>query len=155
DLTGAEIDLVAFDAAIARGRDRCGDARAALEQAITLYRGSFLEGYSEPWAFEQRQVRAQAYLTALEGVASLALQARDLPAAEGYLRRAVAADPLRERLYRSLMQTLAAGGNYAAALLIYRELRLLLHRELNTEPDAETKAVFEQLRRDERRRSEE
>ena len=40
------------------------------------------------------------------------------------------------------MQALAAGGNYAAALLAYRELRLRLHRELNAEPDPETQALF-------------
>ena len=63
-------------------------------------------------------------------------------AAERHLRRAVAVDPLRERAQRALMQALAAGGNYAAALLAYRELRLRLHRELNAEPDPETQALF-------------
>jgi predicted ATPase/class 3 adenylate cyclase len=58
----------------------------------------------------------------------------------------VAVDPLRESAQRALMQALAAGGNYAAALLTYRELRLLLHRELNAQPDPETQALFEQLR---------
>src|SRR5207247_9066722 len=47
---------------------------------------------------------------------------------------------------RALMQALAAGGNYAAAILTYRELRLRLHREVNVEPDTETQALFEQLR---------
>ena len=36
--------------------------------------------------------------------------------AERYLRRAVAVDPLRESAQRRLMQALAAGGNYAAAI---------------------------------------
>src|SRR5262249_41704811 len=42
--------------------------------------------------------------------------------------------------------TLASGGNYAAALLVYRELRLLLHREMHAAPDAATTALFQQLR---------
>jgi DNA-binding SARP family transcriptional activator len=155
DLSGAEVDLLAFDATIARGRERSDDGVEALEEAIALYRGPFLEGCSDSWAFEERQVRAEAYLGALEALAARALQHRDLPAAERYLRRAVAADSLRESAYRALMQTLAAGGNYAAALLVYRELRLLLHRELNAEPDPETRALFEQLRPKERRCSEE
>src|SRR5438552_744024 len=66
--------------------------------------------------------------------------------AERHLRQAVAADPLRETAQRALMQALAAGGNYAAALLVYRELRLRLHREVNAEPHSETRALFEQLR---------
>ena len=44
------------------------------------------------------------------------------------------------------MQALAAGGSYAAALEVYRELRLRLHREISAEPDPETQAVFQQLR---------
>ena len=36
---------------------------------------------------------------------------------------------------------------------MYRELRLLLHRELNAEPSAETRALFEQLRSDVRRQA--
>ena len=60
-------------------------------------------------------------------------------------------DPLRESAQRALMQALAAGGSYAAALLVYRELRQRLHRELNAEPDAETQTLFQQLRREARR----
>jgi AAA ATPase domain len=46
---------------------------------------------------------------------------------------------------------LAVGGNYAAALLCYRELRLHLHRELNTAPDLETQTLFQRLRSEARR----
>src|SRR5262249_10337370 len=51
------------------------------------------------------------------------------------------------------MQVLATGGNYAAALEVYRELRLLLHRELNGAPDPETTALFQQLRAEARHRA--
>src|SRR5258708_24650578 len=69
------------------------------------------------------------------------------------MRIVVVADTLREETQRTLMQVLAAGGNYAAALLCYRELRLRLHRELNSEPDAETQTLFQQLRCEARRLS--
>jgi predicted ATPase/class 3 adenylate cyclase len=71
----------------------------------------------------------------------------------GTERRAVAADPLRESAQRALMQALAAGGNDAAALLTYRELRVLLHRELNAEPDPETQALFQQIRAEAREKA--
>src|SRR5262249_28616426 len=54
---------------------------------------------------------------------------------------------------RALMRALAAGGSSAAALLAYRELRLLLHREINAEPDPETRALFEQIRGEARTRA--
>src|SRR5439155_13173409 len=114
DLTGACVDIVRFNAAVA-----CGDP-PSLEQAVALYQGPLLEGWTEEWVFQERQAREQAYLGALEKLAAAALEAGDLGTAERYLRRAVGVDPLRETAQRALMQALAAGGNYAAALLAYR-----------------------------------
>jgi predicted ATPase len=51
------------------------------------------------------------------------------------------------------MQVLATGGNYTAALLVYRDLRERLHRELNTAPDPATEALFQQLRAEARRKA--
>src|SRR5439155_21282606 len=73
--------------------------------------------------------------------------------AEAHLRRATAVDPLRESTQRALMQVLAASGNYASALLTYRELRLRLHQELNAEPDPETQALFQRVRAEAREKS--
>src|SRR5437667_11981593 len=56
DLAGTEVDIAAFDAAIA-----AGDA-ASLQRAVALYRGPLLEGCVEEWAFQERQVREGAYL---------------------------------------------------------------------------------------------
>jgi predicted ATPase/DNA-binding SARP family transcriptional activator len=146
--SAANVDALRFDHAIARA-----DA-LSLEEAIALYHGPLLEGWTEEWVFQEREAREQAYLQALEKLAAAALDKGDLGMAEGYLRRAVAVDPLRESAQRALMQALAASGNDAAALLTYRELRLLLHRELNAEPDPETQALFRQLREEARRRAE-
>jgi predicted ATPase/DNA-binding SARP family transcriptional activator len=140
ELSGAEVDVVAFDEAIRRGDP------ASLQRAVALYRGPLLEGCAEEWAFQERQIHEQAYLGALEALANQALTRAEPGAAERLLRQAVAVDPLRESAQRALMQALAAGGNYAAALLAYRELRLRLHREINCEPDPETRALFERIR---------
>src|SRR5205085_1616592 len=117
-----------------------------LRRAVALYRGPLLEECAEEWVFQERQTREQAYLQALEALAAGALAADDPAEAERCLRRVVAVDPLRESTQRALMQVLAAGGNYAAALLVYRELRARLHRDLNAEPDPQTRALFQRLR---------
>src|SRR5262249_47497359 len=96
DLTGAEVDLFAFDAAIGRGDP------GSLEAAVGLYRGPLLEECAEAWVLGERQAREQAYLTALETLAAQALAAGDLPAAERHLRQAIAVDPLRETAQRAL-----------------------------------------------------
>jgi DNA-binding SARP family transcriptional activator len=147
DMAGAEIDVPAFDEAIARGD------LASLERAVGLYRGPLLQGCVEEWAFQERQAREQAYSQALETLAEGVAAAGDLAAAERSLRRVIAVEPLRETAHRTLMRVLAAGGNYAAALLAYRELRQHLHREVNAEPDPETRALFQELRAEARHRS--
>jgi predicted ATPase/DNA-binding SARP family transcriptional activator len=144
DLSKAEVDVLAFDAAVARGD------RASLAAAVELYRGPLLEECTEPWAFQERE---QTYRAARERLAALALAEGETAEAERHLRLAIAVDPLRESTQRALMQVLAAGGNYAAALLCYRDLRVHLYQELNVEPDAETKTLFQQLRGEARRLS--
>src|SRR5205807_2365 len=63
DLAGATVDLLTFDAAIARGDDE------SLAAAVAVYRGPLLEGWAEEWVFQERQTREQAYLQALETLA--------------------------------------------------------------------------------------
>jgi DNA-binding SARP family transcriptional activator len=140
DLRGAAVDVAAFDAAITRGDP------ASLEAAIALYRGPLLEGCVEEWVVPERERREQEYLAALESLAEQALAHGEPGSAEQYLRRAVVVDPLRESAQRALMHSLAVGGSATAALEVYRELRLRLHRELNAEPDPETKALCQQIR---------
>jgi predicted ATPase/DNA-binding SARP family transcriptional activator/Tfp pilus assembly protein PilF len=148
DLEGAEADLPAFDAAIA-----CGSV-LSLERAVALYRGPLLAECDEEWAFQERQAREQAYLTALERIAADALVSCVPAKAEGFLRRAVAVDPLRESTQRSLMQALVARGSAGAALRVYQELRLLLRQELHVEPDPETTALYQQVQAQARRAQE-
>jgi predicted ATPase/DNA-binding SARP family transcriptional activator len=140
DLSGADVDLLAFDAAAAR------EDLLSLQQAVCLYRGPLLEGCAEEWIFQERQVREAAYLRALETLASAAMAGGDAETAAGFLRQAAVVDPLREGTQRALMQALARGGNYAAALEVYRDLRQRLHLELNAAPDPETQRLYQQLR---------
>jgi predicted ATPase/DNA-binding SARP family transcriptional activator len=163
DLSAADVDVVAFDAAIARGSTAARvpakpvdeGVRAALESAVCLYRGPLLEGCAEEWVAEERRAREEAYLGALETLAAHAMAGGEDAVAARYLRLAVTADPLRETTQRTLMQTLAAGGHHAAALQVYRELERLLQREFYTEPAAETTVLFRQIRDEARREARE
>jgi DNA-binding SARP family transcriptional activator len=139
DVGGASVDVVAFDAALTRQEPE------AWRAAVALYRGPLLEGCDEAWAFAARREREDAFLTALERLAVHAVHEGDTSAAAGYLRQVIAVDAWREAAYRSLMQVYAAGGEYAEATHLYRELRLLLRRELNTTPAPETVALYRQI----------
>ena len=57
----------------------------------------------------------------------------------------MSAEPLRERGYRLLIETLAASGKAAAALRTYEQLRVTLRDELGITPSAAIRVVHEQL----------
>src|SRR5262249_26528304 len=66
DLAGASVDVLTFDAAVARA-----DA-ASLAEAVQLYRGPLLEDCAEEWVLEERRRREQIYVAALETLAAAA-----------------------------------------------------------------------------------
>ena len=142
DLSGVEFDVVAFDQAAAQMDQE------DLERAVGLYGGPLLEGCAEEWAAPERQIRELAYTGALETLAEMALTRSDPQAAIPMLRRLVLNDPLRESAHRSLIRALAAKGDLAAARKVFRDLRIMLRRELNAEPGPETLDLVSRIRAD-------
>src|SRR5206468_9761483 len=55
-----------------------------------------------------------------------------------------------ETLQCALMEALASLGDQAGVTLAYRQFRLLLHDELQSEPSVETKALYQRLREERR-----
>src|SRR5947199_1057736 len=82
DLTGASVDLLRFDAAVAAGDE------SSLQEAVALYRGPLLEGCSEEWILGEREARREACLQALGNLADGALERGDPAAALEHLVRA-------------------------------------------------------------------
>jgi predicted ATPase/DNA-binding SARP family transcriptional activator len=145
DLAGVEVDVLSFDRAVAEA------SPGSLGRAVALYRGPLLKECSEEWVLFERESRELAYLSALEALAAAALAEGRPAEAEASLRRALAAQPLRESAHRGLMQALAAQGNHATVALVYRDLCRRLRGEGVAEPDAETTALFEHLQASARR----
>lgn len=146
DLTGAWVDVARFHVALAQ------EQPAAWAEAVELYGGPLLEACGEEWVFQERAAMEQAYLNALERLGRQAMEQGDSAGAVGWLRRLVGTDALRESAHCDLMKALTAEGDYAAAIQVFRELRLLLREELQTEPSAETHTVYERLRAEGRQR---
>ena len=138
DLTGAEVDALTFDAAVSAG------GRENWERAAALYRGELLSGCDTEPLNRERQEKEQAYYNLLEKLAVEAAK-RDSAAAICWLRRLLAADPLRETALRDLMQMLALRSELAAITEAYRDFRLYLRRELNADPAPETAALYREL----------
>lgn len=140
DPTGADIDVLAFDAAV-----KASEAKEQ-ERTLALYRGALLEGVTEVWVLGEREARQQAYLKTLEMLAAEATATGDLTRAASLLRRGASVDIFRQSLHRALMQTLEKSGDAAGAMQVYYELRNRLHAEYQTEPQTETTACYRQIR---------
>jgi WD40 repeat protein/DNA-binding SARP family transcriptional activator len=124
-----------------------------LEQAVALYRGSFLEGFSigdaapfEEWALLKREQLSRQMLQTLDGLAAIHEQQGEYEQAQSYARRQVQLEPWNEEAHQQLMRVLALGGQRSAALAQYQTCSRLLADELGVEPARETVALFESIR---------
>ncbi|MFN2225956.1 MAG: BTAD domain-containing putative transcriptional regulator, partial [Anaerolineae bacterium] len=153
----AWVDVLAFaDVAGPGGRGPEQDP-SALEQAVRLYRGEFLEGFSLPdsapfeeWALFHRERFHRLVLEALERLVQEYGQSGQYERGLDHAWRQVALDPWREEAHRQLMLLLAATGQRSAALAQYETCRQVLAQELGTEPSAGLRQTYERLLRDER-----
>ena len=139
DLADAFCDVTAFDNALAR-KDN-----ASLHRAVELYRGPLLPDCDADWLLPERRAREQAFLAALETLSEQAIRGGDTLEAVRFLRQILRVDPFRETTHRALLEVLATVGDKAGMTLAYRQMRLLLHDELQSEPSAETKALYQRL----------
>ncbi|MFB0533595.1 MAG: BTAD domain-containing putative transcriptional regulator, partial [Anaerolineae bacterium] len=124
-----------------------------LQQAVALYRGSFLEGFSvgdspafEEWALFTREQIGRQMSSALHGLTAIYGQRGQYAQAQSCAWRLVELEPWDEAAHQQLMRTLALSGQRSAALAQYETCRRLLAEELGVEPAAETTRLYEQIR---------
>ena len=120
-----------------------------LRAALDLYRGPFLDGFNlrepgfEDWLIEQRaQLQTLAFNTFL-ALAESQVAASDWNGAISTLNNAIRFDPLAEEAYRRLMSLQIQHGFCNDAIRNYRFLAEALRRELKTQPDPSTTAIYQ------------
>ncbi len=145
DLSGADVDLVAFDRGLRDG------SPSALEAAVRCYAGPLLADCAEEWVHPERVAREQAYSSALERLATYRMCDNAPREAVRLLRLAVAIDPLSESAASTLMRALAATGDISSACQAYRDLRRSLLDQNLPISDA-TVALYNGLREADRMR---
>ncbi len=125
---------------------------AALQQALELYRGRFLAGFSLPgkpefehWVARQRNAFERVYLDALAVLMTVEANRQDFAKAIRYGRQYLAVDELAEGVHRQLMVLYSMTGNRPAALQQYRDCASALERRLRVEPLPETRAVYQAI----------
>ncbi len=133
----------------------CAECVAHLTAATELYRGEFLQGFSYPspeyeaWIVTQRESLHVQVLEALDRLTAHQLQREAHAEALSYARRQIELEPWREKAHRQAMRALALSEQRAAAVAQYETCRATLEAELGIEPEAATKALYEQIRRGE------
>lgn len=157
------IDLAEFRALLAtcaahthRSAASCAPCAERLARAAALYRGPFLDQFAprgspafDEWAGLTREQLGRQAADALEQLAAFHERAGALSSALAAAQRHVELEPWDEAAHRRLMRLLAADGQRGAALAHYARLTETLETDLGITPEAETEALYEQIRQQE------
>jgi ATP/maltotriose-dependent transcriptional regulator MalT len=133
--------------------DRAGQAQtldrlqeiALLGDALALYRGDYLEGVYHDWCVLERERLRGRYLAALETLARLYADRKDLHRAIELYQRLLVQDPYREPAHQALMRCYFRLGDRAAAIRQYQACANVLREELGLDPTPETEALYLQI----------
>ncbi len=145
DPKAVEVDAAVFERLVTDG------SPAALEEATALYHGDLLAGLGvtepsfEEWLLGERERLREL---AIEALAKLLHHQTDAGALESAIRTAVrllALDPWQEAVHRALMRLYLGQGRRGMALRQYQFCVSVLQRELGTEPEPETKQLYQEI----------
>jgi DNA-binding SARP family transcriptional activator len=124
-----------------------------LEQAVSLVRGSFLQGFSladaapfEEWVLLRREHYSRQVVEALDRLTAIHEAQGTFELALAHAQRRVALEPWQEEGQRQLMRLLFRCGRRPEALARYETLCQDLAAELDVEPAAVTTQLYEQIR---------
>lgn len=135
-------DVAQFQRLLADGSDQ------ALTQAVALYRGPLLAGFTltdapvfEHWLRAEAAALSQSYHNTLLRLADRAEAHSNWGAAIEFLQRIVHSDPLDEAVQRRLIALHLQYGAPGRALHQYQQFATELQRELHLNPSAETREL--------------
>ena len=124
----------------------------AIEAAITLVRGPFLDGFSlgdspafEEWLLLRREQLNRRMLMALEAVAIYHEEHGRLDEALSCVRRVIDLEPWREEAHQQAMHLLVSKGRRSEALAQYVRCRDVLMRDLGAAPGQEITTLYERI----------
>jgi len=154
------LDVAEFQAQLTAIKARLGGSQRLsrldaeqLDQTLRLYQGEFLAGFYvgdsyafEEWVSLQREALHRDAVEALRLLVAYDLDAGRCAAAIAHVTRLLALAPLDEAAHRQLMRALAISGRRSAALAQYETCRDRLREELGVDLEAETLALYEQIR---------
>lgn len=139
------VDTNEFETLVATGTDE------SLARAIEIYDGDFLDGFQideekfDQWVLAERDRLHRVALRAHALLADHQARAGALDEAIATAQRSLRIDQLQEAVHRTLMRLYMQSGDLANALQQYDACAKVLRRELSVEPEADTKALQQEI----------
>jgi DNA-binding SARP family transcriptional activator len=139
------VDVAEFEKNLGAGTEE------TLVKAVALYRGAFLEGFEldeerfDQWVIAERDRLHRAALRAHSQLIETQTRSGARDEAIATAQQSLRIDPLQEAVHRTLMRLYMDSGNLANAVQQYDICAKVLKRELQVEPDAETRKLFQQI----------
>ncbi len=147
DLVYLRLDHDACDIALFR-RLLAESSEKAMAEAASLYRGPLLQDFTltdaplfEEWARFEASALRQAYLGALQRLATWAEQRQAYSEAITYVQRMIQLDSLTEDSQQRLIRLYMYTGAVGQALRQYQQFETELRQELGLTPSSETQAL--------------
>jgi DNA-binding SARP family transcriptional activator len=117
-----------------------------IEQAASLYKGSFLSGeIDEPWLISARERLKSKFMRSLTWLGSYWQKSKEWEKAIDSYLRGLEIDDLAEELYRELMACYQRLGRRAEAISIYQRCRKTLSATLGIEPSPHTEEIYRSI----------
>jgi DNA-binding SARP family transcriptional activator len=131
----------------------CVDCLESLQQAIELYKGDILDGFTlkscpqfTEWQIVSQEVCHHQALATLSRLADFYEANFEYDQLINCTQRKIELEPWRESAYRRQMWALAMTGQRERALLRYKILEEVLQREMGVNPTISIQRLYEQIR---------
>ena len=134
----ADVDVIAFELAIAEERD---------DDALALYAGPLLPTLYDEWTLPHRERLREVANAALARTITRDRSMRRFDTATAAARRLLEDDPWREDIVRQLMAIRYEAGDRAGAFAAFAQFSSRLRDEMAAEPMPETSALREAMLR--------
>jgi predicted ATPase/DNA-binding SARP family transcriptional activator len=150
------LDIARFRSLLrqAEGESDAGQRISLLRDAAGLYRDDFMSGFSlreganfNEWALANAENLRREFASVLQTLVEEYSVLSQFSPAVPYARRLVDLDPFHEAAHRELMELYVLTDQHAAAIQQYRSLEKLLRKELNLDPQPETRELYRQIRK--------
>lgn len=139
------VDVVKFESLA------IGNTIESLTAATKLYTGDFLDGFMideerfDQWVIAERDRLHRLALRSHNQLADALAKSGSVDEAIAVAQKSLRIDPLQEAVHRTLIRLYVQSGDLLNGLQQYDTVAKLLRRELDVEPEAETKALHQEM----------